>query len=85
VLHFHGYYLVDVLKNGNRVTAAVFSNNKEKFTVHSKITIDATDLGEGLALAGAEYDLGMESRSETGEKMAPEFANDIVQDLTWVV
>jgi len=28
--------------------------------------------------------LGMESRNETGEAMAPEFANDIVQDLTWV-
>jgi FAD dependent oxidoreductase len=41
-------------------------------------------LGDGLSLAGAEYDLGMDSRLETGEEMAPELANDIVQDLTWV-
>jgi len=81
----YGYHVSEVLKEGNKVTGAVFENDKnEKITVFAKVVIDATDLGDVLALAGVDYDLGMESRLETGEEMAPEFANDIVQDLTWV-
>ena len=81
----YGYHLTEIIKNGNRVTGAMFSNSKnERLTVSAKVVVDATDLGDGLALAGAGYDLGMESRNETGEPNAPEMANDIVQDLTWV-
>jgi len=81
----YGYHVSEIIKEGNKVNGAVFINDKnEKLTVFAKIVIDATDLGDGLALAGADYDLGMESRLETGEEMAPELANDIVQDLTWV-
>lgn len=81
----YGYHVTGILKSENKVTGAVFSNSSgEKLTVFAKIVIDATDLGDGLALAGASYDLGMESRVETGEDMAPESANNIVQDLTWV-
>lgn len=80
----YGYHLSQILKEGNKVTGAVFENErKEQLTVHAKIIIDATDLGDGLALAGAAYDLGMEARSATGEANAPEVANNIVQDLTW--
>jgi len=35
-------------------------------------------------MASAAFDLGMESRLVTGEANAPEKANNIVQDLTWV-
>ena len=81
----YGYHVLEILKEGNNIIGAVFINDKnEKLTVRAKVVIDATDLGDGLALAGADYDLGMESRTETGEEMAPEYANDIVQDLTWV-
>jgi hypothetical protein len=81
----HGYHLLEVLKEGNKVTGAVFENEKqEKLTVQAKIVVDATDLGDGLAMAGAAYDMGMEARSVTGEANAPEAKNDIVQDLTWV-
>lgn len=81
---FHGYYLVSVSKTGNKVTSALFENNNgDKLRISAKIVIDATDLGDGLALAGAEYDLGMESRSVTGEPMAPATENEIIQDLTW--
>jgi hypothetical protein len=80
----HGYHLIQVLKEGNKVTGAVFENEeKEQLTVHAKIVIDATDLGDGLALAGAAYDLGMEAHSATGEANAPKVASAIVQDLTW--
>jgi len=81
----YGYHVSAILKDGNQVKGAVFKNEKnETLMVFAKVVIDATDLGDGLALAGASYDLGMESRLQTREEMAPEFANKIVQDLTWV-
>lgn len=80
----YGYHLVKILKSKNRVTGAVFENDsKKQLNVLADVVIDATDLGDGLALAGAAYDLGMEARSATGESNAPEVANTIVQDLTW--
>lgn len=80
----YGYHLTKILKKGRKVTGAIFENErKDRLTVHSKVVIDATDLGDGLAMAGAEYDLGMEARTVTGEACAPETANRIVQDLTW--
>jgi hypothetical protein len=80
----YGYHLVKILKSKNRVTGAVFENDsKKQLNVLADVVIDATDLGDGLALAGAAYDLGMEARSATGESNSPEVANTIVQDLTW--
>ena len=81
----YGYHLTKIIKEGNNVTGALFENEKmERLTVKAKVVIDASDLGDGLAMAGAAFDLGMESRSITGEVNAPEKANNIVQDLTWV-
>lgn len=80
----YGYHLIKILKEGKKVTGAIFENDaKKQLNVLAKVVIDATDLGDGLALAGAAYDLGMEARSATGESNAPEVANTIVQDLTW--
>ena len=80
----YGYHLTKILKKGNKVTGAVFENGqKERLTVNAKVVVDATDLGDGLAMAGAAYDLGMEARSATGEECAPQQANRIIQDLTW--
>lgn len=81
----YGYHLTKIVKTKNTVTGAEFENvENKKLIVHAKIVLDATDLGDGLAMAGAAYDLGMESKSVTGEENALEFANNIVQDLTWV-
>jgi hypothetical protein len=81
----YGFHLTGIIKEGNMVTGAQFENVKgKKLTVTAKVVIDATDLGDGLAMAGASYDLGMEAGSVSGEAMGPESANDIVQDLTWV-
>lgn len=54
-------------------------------TVEAKVLIDATELGDVLAQLGVKYSIGMDSRRETGEAFAPEAANDIIQDLTYVV
>lgn len=80
----YNYHLVKMLKTGNKVVGAVFEDEaKKQLTVSARVVIDATDLGDGLAMAGASYDLGMESRRVTGESNAPENPNNIVQDLTW--
>src|SRR5690606_7524157 len=43
-----------------------------------------TELGDLAKLAGIEYDIGMDSRIDTGEEIAPMEENDIIQDLTYV-
>lgn len=81
----HGFYITDIIKVGNLVKGAVFKNDANQILeVNAKVTIDATDIGESLKMVGAEYRLGMDSKSETLEANAPLQPNAIVQDLTWV-
>lgn len=56
-------------------------NSKE---VVARYLIDATELGDVAKHCGVSYDLGMESSAVTGEDIAPEHSNDIIQDLTYV-
>lgn len=53
--------------------------------VTAKVLIDGTELGDVAAELGVTYDVGMESRAVTGEDIAPEEANGIIQDLTMVM
>lgn len=81
----HGFYLSTIIKDENLIKGARFKNDKnEILEVYAKVTIDATDIGESLKMAGADYRLGMDSKNNTKEANAPDTANDIVQDLTWV-
>lgn len=52
--------------------------------LYPKIVIDATELGDVAFQCGVKYDVGMESREVTKEEIAPETANDVIQDLTYV-
>ena len=61
------------------------TQGKKQLTVKASILIDATEQGDVMAAAGAGYSVGMDSRHDTGEEWAPEKANDIIQDLTYVV
>ncbi len=80
----YGWIPMRVIKDQNRVTGVVFENQfHQQKTIMAKITIDATELGDVMALAGAAYDLGTEAASSSGESMAPG-KTDIIQDLTWV-
>lgn len=63
---------------------ATLVQGRDTLTVRAKVLIDATELGDVAALAGVGYDIGMDARAESGEAIAPEAANDIVQDLTYV-
>ena len=53
-------------------------------TVRAKVMIDATELGDVAKMCGVKYDIGMESREDTHEDIAPEKKNNIVQDITYV-
>ncbi|ULQ55777.1 FAD-dependent oxidoreductase [Flavihumibacter rivuli] len=71
--------------SGGLLKGAQFVNDKGKrLQVEATIIIDATELGDVLANAGMDYDLGMEAGSFTGEKVGVTQSNSIVQDLTYV-
>ncbi|NBA74744.1 FAD-dependent oxidoreductase [Emticicia sp. ODNR4P] len=77
---------------GTRYTQIVSQNNRwlitlvgnTSSTIQAKIIIDATELGDVAALLGVKYDIGMDAQSTYQERVAPQQANDIIQDLTYV-
>lgn len=72
---------IERLKDKWKVTAITPEGIK---IFYPKIIIDGTELGDIAKLAGVKYDIGMESRYVTDEDIAPEKANSIIQDLTYV-
>jgi hypothetical protein len=79
----HGYTLTGVTKNGKQITALRFLNQQnEPLTIQSKIAIDATELGDVMALSQTAFDMGTEDPAATGEALAPG-KTGIIQDLTY--
>ena len=77
---------LEVIKEGNKVTGVRFND----FTVTAKVTLDATELGDILALAEIPYRWGWEFQAQWGEVSAPVAENELtktypVQAPTWVV
>ncbi|UNU24425.1 FAD-dependent oxidoreductase [Microcoleus vaginatus] len=75
----------DVLYEGDRISGVQFAD----FTVSAKITLDATELGDLLALAQVGHRWGWEFQAEWGEPSAPAASNALtesysVQAPTWV-
>ena len=68
-----GLWYVDLKRSGGR-----------KYTVTADVLIDATELGDVSKACGVPYRIGMDSSSDTGESIAPDHANDVIQDLTYV-
>ena len=63
----------------------VRDKKQKKNTIEAKILIDATELGDVMASLQVPYYLGMDSQSLTKEAFALPQANDIIQDMTYVV
>jgi len=76
------YTSVKKIPDGWKVS---FKQKGKTFTTTAKILVDATEIGELLPLVGADFRLGMDANSDTGETEAPERENTIVQDLTYVL
>ena len=80
---YYHWYFDKAIMEGNTIKGAVFENVRgQKLTVYAKRVIDATDLGDVYAGAGAAYDLGTEDSTQSGEKIAPG-KSEVIQDLTW--
>lgn len=80
----YDYRFLKVLQSSKKVTGAVFKNSKgEELEVKANIVIDATELGDVMKDAGAAYDVGMESKAQTGEDCALDTAYGIIQDITF--
>ncbi|MBM3431617.1 MAG: FAD-dependent oxidoreductase [Bacteroidetes bacterium] len=81
----YGYELVEVLKKGDRINGARFKQGTtgKELVVRSRQLIDATELGDAIALAGVPFDVGMEASSVTGEDVNVPASNDIIQDVTY--
>jgi len=75
---------LEVLREGNRLTGVRFA----QLTVKAKVILDATELGDLLAMADVPYRWGWELQTEWGEPSAPITKNAIleypVQAPTWV-
>jgi len=81
-----GQVPIEVFRQGDSITGVSFAD----FTVTAKIILDATELGDLLALAEIPYRWGWELQSEWGEPTAPLTFNSFtkkypVQAPTWVV
>ena len=57
---FYHHTLVDVIRDGNRIVAAVFSTKSGLCAIKAKQFVDATGDGDLAALAGCEFEFGNE-------------------------
>ena len=76
--------MVSVKGSDPEWTVTFRRKNGEEFVVNADVLIDGTELGDVAKACGVEYRIGMDASSETGESIAPEQANDVIQDLTFV-
>lgn len=80
----YGTYFLSAEKAGEGWSVTLNSNG-QIIKIKTKILIDATELGDVAKACGVKYEIGMDSKSVTGEDMAPEHANGIIQDLTYAM
>jgi hypothetical protein len=69
------HYPVAATRDGDRLAAMTFAavdNTDSQLTVAAKITVDASDWGDAIKLAGAAYEFGPDLKSTYGEPLAPE-------------
>lgn len=80
----NGYTPAGVERRGGKWFTTFTNASGDSLVVTSDLIIDATELGDIADMAGVEWDMGMESKADTGEDVAPERSNSIIQDLTYV-
>lgn len=76
--------MVSVEKDEDLWSVVFADKYGKKFKVDANVLIDATELGDVAKACGVEYKIGMDATDATGESIAPESANDVIQDLTYV-
>ena len=81
---WHNATLVKLERENDSWIAQIQMQDHTIKKVSAKILIDGTELGDIAKMCGVKYDIGMESRHDTKEDIAPEEKNNIVQDITYV-
>lgn len=81
---WHNSILIGVERVGDYWIAEIKMKNNTIKKIQARIMIDGTELGDVAKMCGVKYDIGMESRHDTKEDIAPEEKNNIVQDITYV-
>ena len=79
-----GAELVAVLREGRRIVGARLRRAGELVEVRARVTIEATEYGDVLALGQVPFRLGRESSAQTGEPDAPAAPDLELQDQTYV-
>jgi flavin-dependent dehydrogenase len=79
----YGFQVLKILEMNAAVAVVVLQGkNGKRLNIRAKICIDGTELGDLAYKMNARYHHGMDSRSLTNEKNAPEVARPVIQDLT---
>lgn len=82
VLREHRPVHVDVV--GDRIRAVTVRGPRGDRTLSAPLVVDATELGELLALGGIEHTIGAEGQDDTGELHAPAAADPLDQQaVSW--
>ena len=76
--------MLEIIKKEGLWIVELQNSKGKKYTVSADVLIDGTELGDVAKTCGVDYRIGMEASSETGESIAPDEANDVIQDLTFV-
>ncbi len=76
--------VTDVAGKAGDWTVSYRDASGKKHRINADILIDATELGDIAKACGVDYRIGMEASSLTGESIAPDQSNDVIQDLTYV-
>lgn len=84
VQRLHGYTTDKAIVEEDRVYGATFIHKKgQTLKIEAAISIDATEYGDLMARSGANYFVGLDSKSLTHEEIAPTYGHSIIQDLTY--
>lgn len=80
---WEGISLISIKRENQSWIAELKTSDGTIKHIRCTVLIDATELGDVAAMCGVKSDIGMESRYDTHENIAPMGKNDIVQDLTY--
>jgi hypothetical protein len=72
-----------IKKNGTGWEVSITQDGKTVI-IKAKLVVDATELGDAAAKAGALFTSGFDSREDTKEQLAPENATNQIQDLSYI-
>ena len=84
---FMGYRVTEVVKNENRITAVIATDVEKhnRIRISGRLFADCTGDAVLGVLAGAEWHMGREAKSEYGEQSAPDVADGMTMgsSLQW--